>query len=629
MKRFVHVPSNHAERERERLLVQERIRTSTQVLRNWAYYDQAKRLAEQFVLPLDEHFERHHGFTATAAITVFDHMVNEWEDRLNDHWKRLSGLVSATTPEGAVSAYYRAFPDFKSTEDQLIAEMRKRKATRQQVVSMLLSHSDVLLAQLATFRTTEIAASTELPSGVVNSVLEKLSSYFSALRDDNVEHFFMNNPVWTKPAICIGHQKYFCVMPQLFFSFLFETLLSLVDHDSRLKRAYEKRRSRFLEHRAKAVLERAFPGAKVVSNYTWTTPSGDRQFETDLILQLSSFLILIEAKSARVPPAARRGAHGSLRQAIDDLLVAPSRQSHRLQQTILAALRGDKSENLFKEEFPVDLSEISQVLRLSITLEDLAFMQTNVNGLKSAGYVPADLRAAPTIMLTDLEAVLDLLDSPVERLHYLIQRAKWEGRIDYVADEIDLLATYLRTRLNLDTRTLKDQLLVLVDESEPIDTYRQSQIAGVKYPRPRPMMTPWWRDVLKRLASLQGPKWLEAAVLLAGANIEQQKKFRKEIRSLSKRVKRRRSAIDTENCLVLLLDEQRQEAIAALAITGNQRTSRGQLMQNVSDFVYDENPQVLRCAVMVFDVDKPVYPYAALAWSDRPGITVSGGHDTA
>ena len=176
------------------------------------------------------------------------------------------------------------------------------------------------------------------------------------------------------------------------------------------------------------------------------------------------------------------------------------------------------------------------------------------------------------------------------------------------------MGTYLNTRLNLDTSTISDQILVLVGASEPIDTYRQSEIAGVECPRPRPMMTQWWRDVLKRLESLKTPKWLEAAVVITGANIEQQKELQKKIRSLSKRVKRRRTAPDSDNCLVLLPGQEYNEAIAVLALTGKQFTKRRQLIQELSNLVYAEHPQVVRCAIVAFDVDRPTYPYTTAAW---------------
>ena len=93
------------------------------------------------------------------------------------------------------------------------------------------------------------------------------------------------------------------------------------------------------------------------------------------------------------------------------------------------------------------------------------------------------------------------------------------------------------------------------------------------------MMTQWWRDVLKRLQSIKNPKWLEAAVVITGANIEQQKELQKKIRSLSKRVKRRRAAPDSDNCLVLLPGQENNEAIAVLAPNGQTIHERRQLIR--------------------------------------------------
>ena len=590
---------------------------ATQLVRNWGYYDQVKQFSEELVQPIDLLFEKHHGFKATAVITVFDFIFHEWQKRLNSHWDHLKDMLSANTIDDIVSAYYHAFPDLEDSENQLLAEMKNRKATSQQTKYVLWSHADLRLQETGFYFPEEIAMQTGLAQDVVKRVLEKHSLEFGALKENNVEYLFMDNPVWIRPAIKLGADAYFCVAPQTFFVFLFEALLSLVDHDSSFRASYEGRRAEFTERKAEELFRKAFPDASITSNFRWLSPSRDQQFESDLVVQVDSFLILAEAKSGRIPPAARRGAPENLRESIDDILVHPSRQSQRLEEMILSAKLGEDNTSEFVEAFPVDLAGVHNILRLSITLEDFAFLQTNVNGLKSAGYIPENTRVAPVITLSDLEVVVEILGSSVERMHYLTQRSEWDGRFDYIADEIDLLGTYLKTGLSLDPKKVGKRSLVLLGASEEIDNYYQSKIAGVFREPPRLEMSRWWRDILERLESVKTSNWLEAGVVFLGIDVDLQRKVERRLRTLSRRVKVHRNRVKDEYCVVVLPQEDCREAIAFLVLTEEQIAMREVLIRDTASNIYAEHTNVDKCAIIVLDVDSPIYPYGTLAWSTR------------
>ena len=49
--------------------------------------------------------------------------------------------------------------------------------------------------------------------------------------------------------------------------------------------------------------------------------------------------------------------------------------------------------------------------------------------------------------LADFETVFDVLDHPVQILHYLMKREATEASVRYLADELDLLGLYLTTLL--------------------------------------------------------------------------------------------------------------------------------------------------------------------------------------
>src|SRR3546814_16870732 len=50
---------------------------------------------------------------------------------------------------------------------------------------------------------------------------------------------------------------------------------------------------------------------------------------------------------------------------------------------------------------------------------------------------------APSINITDLESVFELLTREVEKVHYLSRRREFEAHMDYDGDELDLLGFYL------------------------------------------------------------------------------------------------------------------------------------------------------------------------------------------
>ena len=43
----------------------------------------------------------------------------------------------------------------------------------------------------------------------ITEILASLSIAWGDLKDGNPEHFFLNNPVWTKPFIAVGNSKFF------------------------------------------------------------------------------------------------------------------------------------------------------------------------------------------------------------------------------------------------------------------------------------------------------------------------------------------------------------------------------------------------------------------------------------
>jgi hypothetical protein len=445
------------------------MRVATQTVRNWGYYEQVKAIARDLMTPIDDRFASVLGFRATDLVSIFDHLFHEWQRRLNEHWDRLRGMMGAKTMREAVTSYHAAFPSLKNTPDQFIEEMRQRGADLQTLKVMLMSHADLRLPEVSTFRSSEIAAAIQRPEEVVARSLDALSLRFGELHDANIEHFFMSNPIWTKPIIKLGVGSYFCVMPQLFFAFLLETLHALLRPHDALRIAYDLRRSEYLETRVQELFSRGFLTQRSHPISNGITPIGANSLRAISLSRLTRSCCWWKQSPDECPR--KRGAPDRLGNVIDSLLVAPSIQSKRLEDAILAAQRGEVGTEEFQRAFPADLTQIHRVVRLSVALEDVGFLQTRVNSLNSAGYVPQDLLVAAAATIADLEVVFEILTSEAARIHYWIRRSEWEGRADYMADEIDLLGVYLKTGLDLGDLEFGPAHLVFIGESKAIDDY--------------------------------------------------------------------------------------------------------------------------------------------------------------
>jgi hypothetical protein len=617
-KRLVQFDDSLPDLERKRLVVQERIRTATQMLRNWAFPGQVKKVAHDIVSPLDGRFEAKFGFRATQCIAIFEWMFVELGRRIESHWEKVRLTLTSKSIGEAVQQHYKNFPGLEGSPEDVVALFRERRASLKDAKYMMLSHSDMRLVDVCRFAAKEIGAALGMPDDVVSKVLSAFSLRFGDLSGHEIEHFFLNNPVWTKPVIELKADEFFCCMPQSFFAFALDIFLSLVRSDESLRDAFDKRRSDYLEESVERLFRDAFPSGKVTANFKWKSADKTQEFESDLIVAVDSYLFLVEAKSGRVSPQARRGAAQSLGDDIDGLLVEPSRQSQRLADAILAAKSKGPGAADFLAGFPADLNMIQRVVRLSVTLDDIGFLQTNVSELKEAGYVPQELVVAPAVTLTDLEVVFDLLDSEPQRVHYWVRRTEWEASAQYLADELDLLGTYLKSGLNLGDFASGEYLAMLVGESTPIDNYYEALRNGVTFERPRLQLTKWWRDMLERVEKLKPPRWLEASVTLLCAGISQQAKIESSVRRMVADVKRRREKASNKNALLFFPGRGRRNGISIVALMASELDSRHVFLENAAALAFEKHQEILECVSLAMSVDKPVYPYGTLGCFRRP-----------
>jgi len=199
-----------------------------------------------------------------------------------------------------------------------------------------------------------------------------------------------------------------------------------------------------------------------------------------LCLVLDNFALIIESKSGLMTPPARRGAPKRLNDNLKKLVVEPAIQANRF----VDYLKNNKQLHELKTKRGVinkiDSSLIDYFIPLSITLEEIGTIASNLKKLIDAGLVNERINElAPSMCLTDFETVLDVLSSEAERMHYIARRSEFEFNVIYEGDEMDLLAFYLDNGFNIGEKEFdKDYYMILTMKSKELDPYYISKGEG-------------------------------------------------------------------------------------------------------------------------------------------------------
>lgn len=236
-----------------------------------------------------------------------------------------------------------------------------------------MSHYDLRLPDCYSIDIDEMSRNVGVDEVVIQNIITNFSFSFGELLESKREFFLMDNPVWNKPIISLS-SGYFCVLPQLFFSFVLKTLDQLVEKIDKL--ALHRQRAEYLEGKIEEIVKRRFPDSQVISGLKWDVDG--TQFETDLIAFIDSHALIVEAKSHRISQQALRGAPDRIKRHLNDILISPGVQSYRLQEKLEQLRNEEFSEDSVAQGLPVDIKHIKKVLRISVSLDDFATLQTNL-----------------------------------------------------------------------------------------------------------------------------------------------------------------------------------------------------------------------------------------------------------
>jgi hypothetical protein len=371
-------------------------------------------------------------------------------------------------------------------------------------------------------------------------------------------------------------------------------------------------RPKFLEDTVEELMRKHLSSSTVLRGSLWTDPITGKEFENDILVVLDSFLLVIECKSAGVPPSARRGGR-RLEEAIKTLIVAPAEQSARFAEY----LSNNRRRHVFRtregSENHCDTTKVRHVIRLSVTLEFFGPLCCQSRLLLNTGMLEKHVSPAVTMCFMDLENLFDVLEGVHQKLHYLSRRVEWEAHVDYMADEYDLLAFYLATGFNVGTFEFGETNMQIYGLGNALNPYFLSKIGGPPATKPKLRLTQWWRDILHAAEERRFESWTDVGVFLLSADYDTQRDFESRVKKMVRNVKSNWHRPGHENTLILITGpEQRKKAITAYAYKGVSREERDRTVRSIFTQVADQSG--CKNALLIgLSADQRFYPYQLIS----------------
>ncbi len=588
----------------------------TMAVRNWAYANQMQSIAYDLADLAESNFSQSQGFKLKHILDIIFALGVLTQDKLNIHIQKTRNFVRAKNYTEVYNRYEASFPNVEKTgTDDRMQFWNIIGKNLMNLKCALLVHSDCFLPNIYTHDLIEIHEflDQEIPIEEISEILNKMSLKFGELSGINKDHIFLNNPVHAKPFIKITDTSFFSVIPHMFSHLGVDLIEGFIANDAKLKREYASKKGKFLETRVEQLFRDAFPDAQILPGSIWHCPATNKDFENDLIVLIEDFAIIVECKSGTISPPARRGAPDRLFKTLQELIIAPSQQAIRFE----SYLKQNREIHEFRTKTGianiVDSTKIKYYVPLGITLSNLGSIGCNLKKLIRAKITDLKLgELAPSISLTDLEVIFEILTLKSEKIHYLSRRREVDAHLNFQGDEMDLFGFYLENGFNIGEAEYNESGYIdLTLKSKEIDPYFVGKQRGKKIKKPSLRKTKYWNDILNTL-ECRSQNWLMASYILLNLPKEDQIQFQKNLKLLVKNISQGKCP-DPHNWMVLYCGpERRTYAIVGFPYKGIDRKTRNALINKIiSSFEAKEN---LRGVVLLgYDLDVNLYPYSVVA----------------
>ena len=587
----------------------------TLAVRNWAYEHQMKEIAFDLAHIIEERFVSAKGYDPVMLLNVLFSLNDITNDRLTNHISKMRPMLKAKNYNDVFNLYESAFPHVSITSPKEREDMWSHFGKNlKQLQSIMMQHTDVVLRKVLTYSVDDIQAisKTEIDKALTIEIFDGLSYGFGDLAGLDKDHIFLNNPVHQKPFIKLEDGSYFSAITFLLPHLGMDILENAVNTDPKLKKQYAAEKGKYLEDKLEKLFRDAFTDCQIFSGSMWQDADSDRLYENDLLVIIDDFALIVEAKSGTVSPPAKRGAPDRLFGTLKDLVEAPSMQAIRFEKYLKANKKIHNFKTKSGKKNLVDASKIKYYVPLGVTLSNLGSIGCNLKKLIEAGVINSGLNElAPSISITDLEVIFELLPMQAEKIHYLQRRREFEAHVSFQGDEMDLFSFYLETGFNIGSTEYDNSMwLNLTLKSKELDPYIIGKSRGVDVPKPKLEKSAYWQDILHSLEESKGPMWLQSSFILLNVAKEDQQQFEKNLKELKKKIKAGSMSLKHNYMRLLSGPKRRCYSIVGYPYTNIDIEERNNMLE---DIINKDTDNLRGTVILGFNLEYDTYPYSLVA----------------
>lgn len=612
------IDKNH--RESMKLGLLENMRTHTLAVRNFAYPSQIIETMHQIFSPIEDDFYRNTGLKISSLITMILNVIELMTQKLNEHRDKIIRVYSSTNKNQMIDSYLEEFPVIETDKEKEELLNFSSELNKEELFAMMISHSDMFVSNIYTLSINDFVSNypdDEVSFSSLSAILESWSYDIGNLKDSKTEYFLLANPIWRKPLIKVGEERYSFPIPSIFLEYGIKMIEQAVEDYPEIFKKYHNSRGKVLEDRLEDLFKHAFPEANIYKGSLWWDGEEEKEFENDLLVLVDSYAIVIEAKAGTISDPARRGAPERLQREVQELLVDPSIQAKRFSNH-LHLNKGTTIELNTKgtSKNKINLAETEKIITLGVTIELFGSLGNKQKELAEAGFIDDVQLISPSIPINDLEIIFDALETSSEKLHYISKREYIEKDINYFGDELDLLSFYLQTGFNIDKNKLNPNLLQLTSNSEELDPYYMQKYAleplsNPNQQKPKPRRTTWWNDIIKKLDTEKKNKWTIISNTLLELPYEEQVKFEKAVRKIKKAAQKGMRNNNDNVVVVGTGPEEENSILVGIAFKGLNENERKNVIESTMYDILSDGGHY-QASFIGFDLDYDTYPYGIL-----------------
>ena len=313
------------------------------------------------------------------------------------------------------------------------------------------------LGDTFSFTANELAEKSRQSPESAKSFLDLFSLTFGSIQED----FCVPSPTHPLRITPIIHyaDRYVCSVPHLLLWSIrprLETLLNpesgqSINKDPMVWENYQSKRAEYVEQKALELLGSALRTDECFHSLAYKCEKNGsiENAELDGLILLDNALLLIECKSGGVKDPTKRGAPKSMETDLKNLI----EDSHD------QALR---AENYIKENarpsfdiktgvcLVIDKKHIDKIFMITVNLESLDVFTPALYELSTLGIIKGE-EYPWAVSLLDLFVICDLVEFPVQLIHFVIRRLRLNQlRMTEASDELDWYGHYLSDGLYFD-----------------------------------------------------------------------------------------------------------------------------------------------------------------------------------